>query len=365
MSSVKSIMMIIGIAALTLQATPPVNPQKASAGDLTFSGQWFLAWQSCTEPDSTFNQFALKQGYVTFQKIFNSRFSARITQDIAVDHEGDGMGNIEIRLKYGYLRYSFEKLLFLTRPFIEAGLVHRPWIDFEQKINRYRVQGPMYLERRSLLRSADYGVTFSALIGDILVDDSRQFISPHYPGKFGSLAVGIYNGGGYDMIENNNNKLIEGRLSLRPVPKRLPGFQCHYIGAYGKGNTTAAPDFSLNAFSLTIEQHNIVLVSTLISGCGDAFGILVDNRGHSLEQNGYSQFFELRSGRMGASLFGRYDRLRTYLSGNDRYCEIYIAGLACSLFEKARLVADVEYQKEQETSTKHQRTFEIAIEFLY
>lgn len=365
MSSVKFIMLIIGVTALTLQAAPELHPQKASTGNLTFSGQWFLAWQSFTEQDSSLNQFALKRGYVTFQKNFNSRFSARITQDIAVDHEGDGMGDIEIRLKYGYLRYSFEKLLFLTKPFAEVGLVHRPWIDFEQKVNRYRVQGAMYLERASLLRSADYGVTFGALIGDALADDSQQFFSSHYPGKYGSLTVGIYNGGGYDIIENNNNKLLEGRLSLRPVPKRVPGFQCHYIGAHGKGNTTAAPDFSLNALSLTLEQHNIVLVSTLFAGRGNAFGTLVDNHGHSLRQNGYSQFAELRTCRMGASLFGRYDRLRTHLSGNDRYCEIYIAGLACSIFEKARLVADIEYQKRREMNTKHQKTFEIAIEFFY
>lgn len=367
MPQLKSISMILLylFTMTSLQAAPESKPPSPVRENLNFCGQWFLAWQHHSEEDSALNEFTLKRGYVTIQKTFNDRFSARITQDITVDQEGDGQGDIEIRLKYGYLRYSFHKLLFFTKPFVEVGLVHRPWIDFEQKVNRYRVQGPMYLERSSLLRSADYGVTFSALIGETLNEEFRRSVNNNFPGKYGSLAVGIFNGAGYDVIENNNNKLIEGRLSLRPVPERIPGFQCHYIGAYGKGNTAVEPDFTLNAFSLTLERQNIVLVTTLYTGNGDAFGTLVDDRGESLRQKGYSQFIELRLGRSGGSLFGRYDLLRTQLSGDDRYQERYIAGAACSIFENARLVADLDYLISRHTRTQHQKTFEIAIEFIF
>lgn len=54
------------------------------------------------------------------------------------------------------------------------------------------------------------------------------------------------NGGGYHAVEVNENKSVEPRLSLRPFGDILPGLQTHYVGAYGKGNTTYSPDWILN-----------------------------------------------------------------------------------------------------------------------
>jgi len=346
-------------------AEKPGNIAPAANDGLSFSGQWFLAWNVNAAGDSTSNAFKLKRGYVTVCKKFNNHFSARVTQDIAIDHEGDGKGDIEIRLKYGYLRYSFEKLLFLTRPFVEVGLVHRPWLDFEQKINSYRVQGSMFLERNSILRSADYGVTFSALIGGELDQHNRHYFNKKHPGKYGSLALGVYNGGGYEAIENNNNKILEARLSLRPAPIKFPGLQLHWIGGYGKGNTANSPDFSVNAFAASFESRKLTLMSTAYSGVGNAFGDAVDVNGDSYKQKGFSQFLELKLLHSRLSALGRYDRFSTQKSGNDLIKERYIAGLACYLFSNARIITDIDYLETRELATNYEKTFEIAIEFSY
>ncbi|MBD3386725.1 hypothetical protein GF407_17615 [candidate division KSB1 bacterium] len=92
--------------------------------------------------------------------------SGRITPDISVDREGDGEGDLEMRLKYCYIDFKLPDFYLFTIPAIEFGLVHRPWLHYEDKINGYRAQGTMFLERNNIINSGDYGVTFTALLGE-------------------------------------------------------------------------------------------------------------------------------------------------------------------------------------------------------
>ncbi len=128
------------------------------------SGQWFMAYRG-NIPSVGDDSFGLKRGYLTFKKNLNENFSIRYTQDITIDQEGEDAGNVEIRFKYCYLKLDMPKFLFFTEPFVEVGLVHRPWMEFEQKINTYRVQGKMFLERFGIISSADFGVNLGSLLG--------------------------------------------------------------------------------------------------------------------------------------------------------------------------------------------------------
>ncbi len=94
----------------------------------------------------------------------NDVFSVRYTQDITLDKEGNDAGNVEIRLKYVYLKIKLDQFNLLKYSYLELGLVHRPWLDFEQNVNKYRVQGKMFLERYSIKNSADFGLFYTGLI---------------------------------------------------------------------------------------------------------------------------------------------------------------------------------------------------------
>lgn len=87
------------------------------------------------------NSFNLKRGYITFKRDISSNVNIRFTQDVAVDQQGDGEGGIELRLKYAYVNVKTGSWGTFTDSNIEFGVVHRPWIDYEQKINDYRAQG--------------------------------------------------------------------------------------------------------------------------------------------------------------------------------------------------------------------------------
>ena len=333
--------------------------------DITLSGQWFLAYEIDHYDEDNFNEFKLKRGYVTVKKTFSPSFSARITQDIAVDREGDGEGDIEIRLKYGYLRYTHRQLGWFTDPWVEFGLVHRPWLDFEQKINPYRVQGKMYLERFGVLRSADYGITAGAYLGGKLNDVRQGKTGRGYPGKYGSLAFGVYNGGGYEALETNSNKLLEGRLSLRPFLNSVPGFQFSWTGSYGKGNAATEPDFHFNALFLSHQTRHLTLTGLVFSGTGNVNGTLVDTSGISVGQSGWSLFMETSILSPRFRVFTRFDENDIASNSIDWDTRNYIAGISYEFIPGSRLVLDYDYEIQNVPNATADTIFELAIDVNY
>lgn len=346
-----------------LMITGWVSAQDFAFNGLDFSGQWFLGYQvdDAGKPGET-NAFLLKRGYVTVQKQLNKHLSARITQDIAVDHEGDGEGDIEIRLKYGYLRYTSDLNGFISKPFIEFGLVHRPWLDFEQKINHYRVQGTMFLERIGMLRSADYGLTIGGMLGGEIDDDFQKSVNSSYPGKYGSFSVGIYNGGGYEAIENNKNKLIETRFSYRPLPVKLPGFQMSWIGAVGKGNIAESPDYFLNSIYLSYDSPWFTLSGTYFNGRGNLIGNALDESGKSYDHDGYSVFSEICVPSLRLCPVVRYDHCNL---SNQATESRYILGIAYNFFKNSKILFDVDLLKTNGRTEEEFMVYEFMVEFKY
>lgn len=328
-------------------------------------GQWFLAYEVGKHHGDDFNQFLLKRGYITIERAFNSTISGRITPDISVDREGDGMGDIELRLKYCYLKYKLPAIAFFTRSFIEFGLVHRPWLDFEQHINCYRVQGHMFLERNHILNSADYGATLVSLLGAEMDDDYKQNVSNAYPGKYGSIAIGIYNGGGYHAIEKNTDKTVEWRFTIRPMVQYFPGLQFSYAGAKGKGNIEQSPDWNFHSAFVSWEHQNFVFTGMYFSGNGNSFGSAVNNVGNSLAQHGYSLFGELKFFSQKLSIIGRYDYFNSEVKPKDIFMERYIAGVAYHFLKGCKILLDYDILETNHLDRKGESIFEFAVEVRY
>lgn len=327
------------------------------------SGQWFLAYLNGIRNGNNFNEFRLKRGYLTFKESFTNNISTRFTQDISLDREGDGMGDVELRLKYGYLRYEFSSFGIFTNPIVEFGLVHRCWLDFEQKINRYRVQGKMFLERYGILHSADFGLTFMSLLGGEINKDYQKSVSDDYPGKYGSLEFGIYNGGGYHALEQNENKLLEGRITLRPLPNLLPGLQFSYLTGYGKGNTEAAPDFSFNVGFVSYQSESVILTGTYYTGTGNAGGSAVDDNGKPYQNNGFSFFCELFIPKTKFSFIGRWDYFEVAKSTPGIENQNFIGGIAYHFIESSKILLDYDYSCEEDVCDRKTFSFNVEIKF--
>jgi len=331
------------IISSILPAQENMEPKENTVDtSVKISGQWFMAYRG-NIPSEGDDSFGLKRGYLTFKKNLNDNFSIRYTQDITIDKEGDDAGNVEIRFKYCYLKADLPDLLFFKYPFVEIGLVHRPWIEFEQKINTYRVQGKMFLDKYGVVGSADFGVNVVALLGGQLDDEARKKADSSLPGKYGSVSLGVYNGGGYYAIEQNNNKTFEGRLTLRPFPGFMPGLQFSYGFASGQGNDTLNTQFNYNIFFISHETAKTTLTAQFYSGRGFHGG------GSDKLNAGYSYFGEICVPLTPLTVFGRFDHFidgtnfgGAFTPPYNIQTNAYIAGLAWKFYKKNRLILDIE-----------------------
>lgn len=330
----------IGILQAETDSTEPADKPCDTA--VHISGQWFMAYRG-NIPNQGDDSFGLKRGYLTVKKNFNQIFSVRYTQDITIDREGDDAGNVELRFKFCYLKANLPEFLFFRQPYLEIGLVHQPWIEFEQKINTYRVQGPMFLDKFGVTSSADFGVNIVSLIGPELDGEARKKVNSEMPGRYGSVSFGIYNGGGYSALEMNNNKTIEGRLTLRPFPGFMPGLQFSYGVATGQGNDTLNTAFNYNIFFISHETAKTTFTAQVYKGQGL-------HGGSNLNQNsGHSFFGEICVPFTPFTIWGRYDCFidgmnlgSTFMTPYDSRTSVYIAGLAWKFYKENRLLFDIE-----------------------
>lgn len=332
-----SILKTIGVLTLLLFLPFSLSAQSV-LNDLGFSGQFFFSYERTFDDVDVNNEFQLKRGYITFRRDISDRVKIRFTQDVTVDQEGDGEGDIELRLKYALVNIAMNDYRLIKNSSIEFGVVSRPWIDFEQDMNDFRSQRSMFLDYNKILSSADYGVTYSGQIGEDLPESAQSGIRSA-PGQYGSFSIGVYNGGGYAALEKNNNKLIEGRLSLRPLADKLPGFQTSIIGSFGKGNIPESPDFSMGALALSYETQKWIGVLQGFTGTGDVEGNFIDQNFEAIDLNGWSVFSEFKPFEFPVSLTLRYDELNNR-DHSEWHTKKFVTGLAYVFSNRSKIILD-------------------------
>ena len=365
----KKIIVLLLLAVQFLMSSLIAQSKQSGAqhlSDLDIEMQWFLSYWGGKQNDKAFNEFALKRGYVTIKKKINKTFSGRITNDITVDKEGDGEGDVKVRVKYLYLKSELPSFGVFHKPYFEFGIVHRPWLDFEEHVNFYRVQGTMFLERNEILNSADYGVVFFSLLGGEMDEHYKSTVNKNYAGKYGSLAVGIVNGGGYHAREKNKNKSLESRVTIRPFYKTIPGLQLSYNGAVGKGNTPEAPDWYYSLGYISYESSQIILAGSYYDGKGNSKGSAIKDTVsfEALPQNGYSVFGELKLFESQISIIGRHDYFTQELPSVDVTTKRTIVGLALNSLPGIKILLDYDYLDYDKTR-KDSHLFELSVEFKY
>ncbi|MGQ9569478.1 MAG: hypothetical protein ACUVUQ_01285 [Thermodesulfovibrionales bacterium] len=336
-----------------------------------FGYLWYLSYQNGELGNTTggdgYNQFVVKRGYLTVQKDFTSWFTGRITLDVTTvkdpedpeDAPNNLDGSIAARIKYIYGQFNLPDFAFFTKPIVEFGVVHMPWLDFEEHVNFYRCQDTMFLERNETFNSADIGVTFVSLLGGKMNNEYQEKVNHYYPGRYGSMSLGVYNGGGYHASEKNENKVIEGRLTLRPLPDVIPGLQLSYLGIYGKGNKDTDPNWRVNLGYASFEHEYFVLTGQYYDGKGNQKG--ADEN----DKDGYSFFAELKPHKK-FSIIGRYDYFDPNDNVKDDENRRYIVGVAYHLYKqhKNMIVLDydtVDYKQPGKSDDKRiQLTLQIA-----
>jgi hypothetical protein len=190
--------------------TPPDDTPKINVGITLFADYSYQDTPAVVDGDKNTihkNSFNLSRAYINVTGSLSHWFSFRITPDIKAE-TGTGTslaGNQTFRIKYGYGQVNFDD--FAPKgSWFRFGLQQTPWIDFEEGVYRYRFQGAIFSDTEGFLTSSDYGA-------------SAHF---NFPANYGDVHAGVYNGDGYQSLNDqngvNNEKSFQVRATFRPAP---------------------------------------------------------------------------------------------------------------------------------------------------
>lgn len=233
--------------------------------------------------------FTVQRAYINLTGTVNKYLSWRITPDIARETGTTSSlsGSQEYRLKFAWAQLNLDQWA-TPGSFVRFGVVTTPYVDYTEQIYRYRFQGPIFLDREGFQSASDVGVTGRYVL----------------PADYGDVMGGIYNGETYARSEQNDEKSMQLRVSVRPLPKhpllkgwRVTGFvnDDRYVGS--------APRRRLAA-QTTFEHAHVVAGAELLRATDQT-----SRSAPEIDANGYSLWVTPRFVGGWETLF-RYDRLR-------------------------------------------------------
>ena len=207
---------------------------------------YYLSYQNGETGDmdngTGYSQFTIKRGYFRVTKEILPWFDAHVTFDVTTikdpedvgDPANDYDGSIAVRIKYAYGKIKLPDFAFFTKPFIEVGVVHMPWLDFEEHVNFYRAQDTMFMERNSLFNSADLGVDLCSSSAEKCQGISGEG-SSYYPVRYGSMSRWNLQRRRISCIGKEREQANRGAADGGP---RLTSscLQLSYFGLWGKGS---------------------------------------------------------------------------------------------------------------------------------
>ncbi|MFP4623836.1 MAG: hypothetical protein ACOC3J_00225 [Gemmatimonadota bacterium] len=331
------------LAVLLFTPVPLVAQEpEPEPGPVRLSGLFYLTYEQGEAAGEEYSEFAVNRSYLAGRVNVLPRLTARIT----LDGRQDDTGDMKVRLKYAYASYDFGDVGPLTDLNLEAGIAHMVWLGFEESINLYRMREQMFMERSGLFNSADFGLTVAGLLGAELDPSFQRDVSDAAPGRWGSFAVGVYNGGGYHAIEANENKTVEGRLTVRPLPDALPGLQLSGLAIVGKGNRPAdlvdAPDWRTYNLFLSYQHEHATLTAQYVDGEGNQKGTFFDptDPADATPYSGYAFFGEGKLG--GWRIIAGYDDFDRTPGPSDRSFKRYHAGIGYDFGYRNILLFDID-----------------------
>src|SRR2546426_6861695 len=196
-----------GVAQLTAQGSPP--PQ-VTVGGVVYT-QYVYQLKDTVNHVNTFD---ITRAYVNVLGKFSGGVGTRVTADIYRNADG----SLGYRLKYAFATYTPQgsPLTF------KIGQIHTPWLDWEEALWDYRMQGQMAMERAGYLSASDFGAGVDGKGGPDKVN--FQFT--------------VVNGESYKSGEGGRGKDAMARISVRLLDtddsSRVGGLRVTGYAGYGR-----------------------------------------------------------------------------------------------------------------------------------
>jgi hypothetical protein len=180
---------------------PGVSWAQSAARPVRLGGLIYGSWSADLGSGAEgANRFEVNRAYVTLSGALSERVSGRITTD-AIREDGE---ELEVRLKYAFVTYRPERSAIAVR----FGLTQTPFVEFEEGVWGYRMQGSIPADRLRYLSSSDLGVAVDGRWGE---------------GDAVRGTIGVYNGEGWARGEVDSGKDLMARLTVRLARTDEPG----------------------------------------------------------------------------------------------------------------------------------------------
>jgi len=206
----------VAAVSLTLASKLGAQAQAAQAPQVTVSGVSYLQYvYQLKDTANHNNNFDVTRAYINVIGRFSGGVTTRITADV---NRPAGDASLRYRLKYAYVAYTPQGSSLTYK----LGQIHTPWIDWEEALWDYRMQGQMAMERGGYLSSSDFGLG----------------VDGNWNADRVNMQVGVYNGESYSGGTGDQRKDLMGRVSVRVKPtddgSRVGGLRVSAYGQYGK-----------------------------------------------------------------------------------------------------------------------------------
>ena len=261
----------------------------------------YLQYDVELENREGFNYFDVTRMYLNINAQVSNRVRFRFTPDIRRISDGSLAGSLVARVKYAFAQFD-------TTPgaWVRVGAHQTPWLDFEESINRYRVQGTMFAEREGLIPgSSDFGASY---------------LSP-LPNGYGEMHGGVFNGEGFGQPEANKYKSAQARLTVRPFPNGGTARGLRLSGFFNAGWYAAHRPRQLGILMGSFEHRNLVATLQTLRATEEPTATSGE-----IDRSGWSVFVEPRQGPSGFAALLRYDSFDPNRGGGNNAQDRVIAG---------------------------------------
>ncbi len=275
----------------------------------------YLQYAAELENRESYNAFDVTRAYININGQLSRNVRFRFTPDVRRITDGSLAGTLTVRVKYAFMQVDN---VGAARSWVRFGMHQSPWLDFEESVNRYRVQGTMFSEREGLIPgSADFGASYFTPL----------------PNGYGEFHGGVYNGEGYTQPEANKYKSFQGRLTLRPFPNRGLANNLRISGYYNAGWYAADRPRRLGIAMLSYEHRRLVATIERVAATEQT-----PTAAREFDRSGWSAFVEPRQGPTGFAGIARvdaYDSDRTVSDNSLR--RVIVGGAYWLTWNTARL----------------------------
>ncbi len=285
-------------------STPPDDTPSVKFGATIFTDYTYQADPEATNAAGSYrpSAFNVSRAYVNIFGSISHLIAFRVTPDITRETltapAGTSLstnGSYEVRLKYAFGQINLDDWVE-KGSWVRLGLQQTPLIDYSENVYRYRFQGAIFVDREGYLTSSDSGL-------------SSRFA---FPGNYGDVHFGYYNGEGYSKAETNNEKAVQIRATLRPAPM-VPGFKGLRITAfYDKDSPISGGKRDRAVGQVTFEHPRVNAGVDYLDASDQASGSVVD-----VKSSGWSAWVTPKLGK-GWELLLRYDDLEPDKSLDER-----------------------------------------------